>query len=109
MFLILSQSKEDLFLSKIMETKLNFGTKIIHKNITLNMDPLNVTKTFDYFEGLSPELIFNRFLFRVVEICVEKLLSIYQNEESTFIVKEFGVFLMFCLYIFQSGKFNIYF
>lgn len=107
LLLILFQVKEELFLSKILETKFEFGFKIKGENDSATkMDPLNVTKITGCSDGLLPELIFNRFIFQTIDVFVEKVVHVIKNEENDFVTKELTLFLIYCLYIFQSGIFN---
>lgn len=107
LLLILSQVKEEVFLAKILETKLEFGLKAICKHRTTNTDPLNVTKIADFYDRMQPEIIFNRFVFQTIEVYVERIVNVVRNEENNFIVKEFTLFLIYCLHIYQSGNINL--
>lgn len=107
LFLVFSQVKEEAFLAKVLETRLEFGFMCNDESMA-NTDPLNVTKITDCYDGLSPELIFNRFIFQTIDVYVEKVVDVIRNEESDFIIKEFTMFLINCLHIFQSGIVLLY-
>lgn len=104
LLLILSQVKEEGFLVKISEAKQEFGFKAICKHRTTIADPLNVTKIADFYDDLLPEIIFNRFIFQIIDVYVEKVVDIINNDKNDFIVKELMLFLIYCLHIFQSGN-----
>lgn len=104
LFLIVSQIKEDILILKIIETQAKFSLHSVFEHAPATSDPLNVVNTGSYLAQLSPEVIFVRYIFRVIEITTEKCLQIARNEDDNFLVEEFSMFLMHCMSVFQSGK-----
>lgn len=103
LLLILGQIKEEFLLLKMAELQADFDPACIFANISFTPDPLNVTAYSNFLDGLSPQLIFVRFIFRTIEIAIQRCLHIAQNEEDGFLVEQLSLFLMCCLYILQSG------
>lgn len=87
-----------------METQTKFSLQSVFEHAPATSDPLNVVNTSSYLEQLSPEVIFVRYIFRVIEIATERCLMVARNEDDDFIVEELSMFLMHCLYVFQSGE-----
>lgn len=108
LLLIVTQVKEDILILKIMETQGKFSLQSVCEHAFATTDPLNVVNASNYLEQLSPEVIFVRYIFRVIEIATDKCLQVARNEEDDFIVEELSIFLMHCLNIFQSGRFSLF-
>ncbi|KAJ8928271.1 hypothetical protein NQ314_019222 [Rhamnusium bicolor] len=106
LLLILTPLKEETLLIKINNLKSEFSPNSIFENVITKADPLNVNNNAETFQKISAELIFIRFIFRVVSLTSRQCLLVIRNEENSFLIEQFSVFLMQCLYIFQSGKFN---
>lgn len=87
-----------------METQAQFALQSVFEHAQATTDPLNVVNASSYLEQLSPEVIFVRYIFRVVEIATEKCLKVVKDEEDRFLVEELSMFLMHCLNVFQSGR-----
>lgn len=87
-----------------MEVQSEFSPSSVFQNISTTADPLNVTSTTDFFNGILPEIIFVRYLFRVINTVISRCVEIIGNGEDLFIVEQFSSFLMFCLHILQSGR-----
>lgn len=102
--LILTPLKEDTLLAKINKLKSEFSPSSIFENAVTKADPLNVNNNADTFDKIQAELIFIRFIFRVVSLTSKQCLIAVRNKENDFLVEQFSSFLMHCLYIFQSGK-----
>lgn len=105
LFLIVSQIKEEVLILKILETQAQFSLQSIFEHAPATSDPLNVVNTATYLEHLSPEVIFVRYIFRVIEIATEKCLLVARNDgDGNFVVEALSLFLMHCMNVFQSGK-----
>ncbi|XP_017781525.1 PREDICTED: huntingtin [Nicrophorus vespilloides] len=105
LLLILSRMKEDKLLLRIADNQMEFAPESVYVHI-VEPDPLNVTKICDVLSHVQPEVVLLRFLFRIVHISLNKCVEIAQNQEHDFVVKQFSFFLMYCLYIFQSGNYT---
>lgn len=86
-----------------MEIQSDFVPRSIFSNISTTADPLNVTNTTEFFNGIIPEVIFIRYIFRVIDIAVDKCVTVINNQDF-FLIEQLSSFLMFCLNIFQSGN-----
>lgn len=102
--LILLPIKEDSLLAKIDELKGEFCPNSVFENINAIADPLNVTNNADMFDGVSAETILIRLIFRVLLNTSKISLLVVKTDENDFLIQQFSTFLMYCLYIFQSGK-----
>lgn len=109
----ISQVKEDVLLMRIGEIQTEFAVRSVFDVITneLVLDPLNVTNPSHILNGISASEIFARFIFRVVNITSDKCIAIFNEEGhcNNYIFEQFSVFLMYCIHMFQSGKFQIYY
>ncbi|XP_018571399.1 huntingtin [Anoplophora glabripennis] len=102
--LILTPLKEDTLLAKINRLKSEFSPNSIFENVVTKADPLNVNNNADTFEKIPAELIFIRFIFRVISLTSKQCLVTVRSKENNFLIEQFSCFLMHCLYIFQSGS-----
>ncbi|CAH1155948.1 unnamed protein product [Phaedon cochleariae] len=102
--LIVTPLREELLLSKINKLKSEFSPGSIFENVTTKADPLNVNNNADTFQKIPAELVFIRFLFRVVSVTSKMCLEVVRHEKETFIFDQSFGFLMHCLYIFQAGN-----
>lgn len=100
MLLILSAEKEDFLLGKIDFLKSEFDPESIFDDCVSTADPLNVSNSSDIFQNVSSIEILHRFLFRVINLTSRFCLE----HSEDFLVEELGIFLMFCIHLFQSGK-----
>lgn len=98
--LILSAEKEDFLLGKINDLKSEFAPGSIFDNCVPTADPLNVLNSADIFQNVSSIKILHRFLFKVINLASRCCLE----SSEDFFVEELGIFLMFCIHLFQSGK-----
>lgn len=103
LLLIVVQIKESVFLAKIYETLKDLPPMSVFKDVECPSDPLNVTNVESCFKGMSPESVFIMFMFRIIDIVLERCLHIAHKEQNVFLVKQLSQFLMICIYIFQSG------
>jgi hypothetical protein len=103
-FLILSPLKEETLISKMNELKADFAPGSIFENCVPTADPLNVLNSVDIFQGISPEMIFVRFLFKVLTLVSRRCVEIGENGGDDFFVEEIAIFLTYCVHVFQSGK-----
>lgn len=90
---------------KISELHMDFNPKSVFDVVDYTPDPLNVTSSAHLFDGTSPEKIFARLLFKVIELLSQKCLELMNKDEDEFMVEQFSHFLMFCVYLLSSGKF----
>ncbi|CAH0556043.1 unnamed protein product [Brassicogethes aeneus] len=104
LLLILSPLKEEVLISKISNLKANFSPFSIFENVVTTVDPLHVVNSESVFQKLSPEVIFVKFVFRVIHLISEECIHIAKNDKNDFLIKQFSVFLIYCLHIFQSGS-----
>ncbi|KAK4875471.1 hypothetical protein RN001_011893 [Aquatica leii] len=107
LLLIVSQVKEELLLLKIMEVHSDFAPRSVFRNVITTSDPLNVSNTNEFFNDMFPEIIFVRYIFRVIDIAVEKCVDIVNSQstqEELFLIEQTSSFLLFCMHIFQSGS-----
>lgn len=107
--LIISAIKEDTLIAKINELKGEFAPGSIFENCVPTADPLNVLNSVDIFREVPPEMIFVRFLFRVLNLA-SRICFEMKNDGNDFFIEEISIFLMYCIHIFQSGnlKFKTY-
>lgn len=105
LLLILMPIKEETILLKIEELKSDFSPKTVFENVNTTADPLNVINSADTFQGIEPETILIRFIFRVLTNTSQYCLYLVKTNENEYLVEQISTFLMYCLYIFQSGKF----
>ena len=103
LLLIVVQIKESVFLTKIYETLKDLPPVSVFRDIERASDPLNVTNVESCFKGMSPESVFIMFMFRIIDIVLERCLHIAHKEQNIFLVKQLSQFLMISIYIFQSG------
>nr|CAH7759250.1 unnamed protein product [Callosobruchus chinensis] len=101
---VLSPLKEDALLSKIDKVKSEFSPASIFENVTTKADPLNVNNNADTFQNIPADLIFVRFLLRIISLSARKCLEVIKDQEDLFLDQQLSAFLMHCLYIFQSGN-----
>nr|CAI5834824.1 unnamed protein product [Callosobruchus analis] len=101
---VLSPLKEDALLSKINKVKSEFSPASIFDNVITKADPLNVNNNADTFQNVPADLIFVRFLLRIISLSVRKCLEVIRDQEELFLVQQLSAFLLHCLYIFQSGE-----
>ncbi|KAF5273906.1 hypothetical protein FQA39_LY01021 [Lamprigera yunnana] len=107
LLLIVLQVKEELFLLKIMEVHLEFSPRSVFRNVKTTFDPLNVSNGSNIFNDMFPEIIFVRYIFRIIDIAVEKcveIINIPTTQEEIFLIEQSSSFLLFCMHIFQSGS-----
>ncbi|XP_027747231.1 huntingtin isoform X1 [Empidonax traillii] len=111
---LISQSTEDIVLSRIQE--LSFSPYLIScQAITRLRCGENISTPEDHPEGKQakylPEETFSRFLLQLVGILLEdivtKQLKVDMNEQQhTFYCQELGTLLMCLIHIFKSGMFR---
>ncbi|NXK98493.1 HD protein, partial [Formicarius rufipectus] len=112
---LISQSTEDIVLSRIQE--LSFSPYLISCQAInrLRCRENNVSTAEDHTEGKQakylPEETFSRFLLQLVGILLEdivtKQLKVDMNEQQhTFYCQELGTLLMCLIHIFKSGMFR---
>ncbi|KAF5303786.1 hypothetical protein FQR65_LT08121 [Abscondita terminalis] len=107
LLLIVSQIKEELLLLKIMEIHTDFVPRSVFRNVMTTSDPLNVRNTSEFFNDIFPEEIFVRYIFRVIDIAIEKCVDVVNtqsSQEELFLIEQTSSFLLFCMHIFQSGS-----
>lgn len=102
-FIIITQVKEDALILKILETQSRFAPGCILNGVRVNTDPLNVSNSVNYLEKIPPEIIFVKYLFRVIDLIAARCVSIAKKEEQDYLVEAFSIFLMYCIHIFESG------
>ncbi|NXP17333.1 HD protein, partial [Scytalopus superciliaris] len=112
---LISQSTEDIVLSRIQE--LSFSPYLISCQAInrLRCGENNISTAEDHTEGKQtkylPEETFSRFLLQLVGILLEdivtKQLKVDMNEQQhTFYCQELGTLLMCLIHIFKSGMFR---
>lgn len=100
------QVKEEILLSKILETQEEFSPGSIFPGVKSNSDPLNVSNSTNFLERLAPEVIFVKYIFRIVEFVVQKCVILTKEQQDDYLVEIFSMFLMLLLHIFESGLFT---
>lgn len=108
LLLIITLIKEDMLISKIEQLKSEFSPNSIYENVITKADPLNVFNNADTFGNILPETIFVKMVFRVISLIAGKSCLALKNEEKSFIVEQFSVFLLHCICLFQFGKYLSY-
>ncbi|XP_008191527.2 huntingtin [Tribolium castaneum] len=102
--LVLSPVKEESLIAKINELKAEFAPGSIFENCAPTADPLNVLNSVDIFREVAPEMIFVRFLFRVLNLASRFCVEVTRDGTNDFFIEEISIFLMYCIHIFQSGS-----
>lgn len=92
--------KEDTLISKINDLKADFAPGSIFENCIPTADPLNVLRSVDIFQGIPPEMIVVKFLFKLLNLASRHCTKC----EDDFFVEEISILLMYFVYIFQSGS-----
>lgn len=103
--LIITPIKEELLINKIDQLKSEFSANSIYENVITKADPLNVYNNADTFGKIQPETIFVRMIFRVISLIAAKSWVAIKNEQKSFIIEQFSVFLLHCICLFQSGEY----
>lgn len=104
LLLLIISLKEDTLLSKINRLKSEFSPSIIFENVKTKADPLNVYNNAETFQHISAELVFIKFILRILNVCSKLCILELNSKKNEFNVELLFGFLMHCLYMFQSGN-----
>uniref|UniRef100_A0A1Y1K0T3 Huntingtin n=1 Tax=Photinus pyralis TaxID=7054 RepID=A0A1Y1K0T3_PHOPY len=107
LFLVILQVKEELLLLKIVETQTDYAPLSVFSNVTTTSDPLNVSNTISLFSDMSPEAVFVRYIFRIIDLAIDRCTEVINSEctqVELFLLEEISSFLLVCTHIFQSGS-----
>lgn len=100
LLLVISHTKEELLLVKIMEMQSEFMPHSIFRNVSTVVDPLHVTNNTAVFSGIDPKIIFVRFFFRVVAVAADRTRGM---PTESFLFDLLSTFLTFSLHLLQTG------
>ncbi|XP_056637539.1 huntingtin [Diorhabda sublineata] len=104
LLLLVISLKEDTLLSKIDKLKSEFSPAIIFDNVKTKADPLNVYNNAETFQNIPAELVFIKFILRILNVC-SKICVLHINvKKNEFNVEILFGFLIHCSYMFQSGN-----
>ncbi|XP_063922689.1 huntingtin isoform X2 [Zophobas morio] len=99
--LVISPLKEEILISKINELKADFAPGCVFEKYVPKADPLNVLNSVDIFHDIPAEMIFVRYLFKILGLASRRC---SEKPGDDFLVEEVSILLMYCVHIFQSGS-----
>ncbi|CAG9862370.1 unnamed protein product [Phyllotreta striolata] len=103
LFLLIIPVKENALLAKINRLKSEFSPGCIFENVKTKADPLNVNNNADTFQDISSEVIFVKYLFRILHVSSGRCLIEIERAEEGFVVEQLFGFLVHCCYLFHKA------